>query len=82
MEIKQLAPKLQMNFKNKTIPQLQEVVQRFPLNSSDKEFVCRKEKEYHETLQRDIAAQYERKRKANVTYVVVISDTIFVIYTT
>ncbi len=67
MEIKRRAPKSQMNFKNKTIPQLQEILQRFPLDSLDKEFVCRKEKEYRETLLRDIAAQEERKREANVT---------------
>ncbi len=67
MEIKQWAPKSLMNFKNKMIPQLQEVLRRFPLDSSDNEFVCRKEKEYRETLQRDIAAQEERKREANVT---------------
>ncbi len=38
-----------------------------PLNMVDREFVNQREKEYCETLLRDIAAQEGRKREANIT---------------
>ena len=67
IEIKRRAPNSQSNIKNKTVPQLQEVLKRFPLDELDKAFVINKEQEYRETLLRDIAAQEDRKREANVT---------------
>ncbi len=52
---------------NKTNLQCQEVLWQFPLNSIGKEFVQKKEYKYCQTLMRDMAAQDERKREANVT---------------
>ncbi len=66
MEIKRRAPSFQTNMKNKTDLQLQEELKKMPLNMVDREFVLQRGKEYCKTLLRDIAAQEERKREANV----------------
>ena len=44
-EIKRRAPNSQCNIKNKTIPQLQEVLKKFPLSELDRTFVINKETE-------------------------------------